>query len=232
VSDTKNPAANYVDLGLDYKGGPSYPFFVSGKSNQDGDNINFGLTVTLNKSTNAMGVKLVATSSGTDKGTMNADFTIKPSNTPVSVKAPTGSITLAQALDKLGLGDVLQTVSQYSTGQNQAKDAKRQADIMSLQTQLEAYFTQTGNYPTLSEMNDASWLKGNMSSLDINGTMMDPDGSTAKLAAKPAPKVYAYQPTDDSGSADACAAAASQCTKYTLTATLSDGSTDVVQNLD
>jgi hypothetical protein len=155
----------------------------------------------------------------------------------VSITAPTGAKPAVQVLTELqaALGgpesgvDLTQLLNVGGGTQTKAKDSKRQTDMSSLQTQLEAYFSMNGNYPSLSQMNDANWVKTNMSSLDTNA-LQDPDGSSTKLVATPAKNFYAYQPTTATGGS--CESKPTSCTKYTLTATLSDGTTSVKANLD
>jgi len=97
-------------------------------------------------------------------------------------------------------------------------DSKRESDITSLQTQLEAFFSQNGYYPTLASLNDPSWRSANMPSLD-DTALMDPNGASSTLVSSPQADVYAYQPIpvgcDNAGHG--------QCQNYTLTATLESG---------
>src|ERR1039458_8334645 len=109
----------------------------------------------------------------------------------------------------------------YSGIQSTARNSKRQVDIQSLQTQLEAYFSQNGYYPSLNDVNTASWRSTNMSSLDASA-MVDPlsscDPSTAScLVATPQANAYAYSVSDTNGKS--CENDDTQCAEYTLTAT-------------
>jgi hypothetical protein len=97
----------------------------------------------------------------------------------------------------------------------------RQTDIQALQTQLEAYFSQNGFYPSLSDMNSADWRSVYMKSLDPT-TLVDPLSScnpatTECLLTAPAAKAYSYQVQDSQG--NDCENDDMQCAKYTLTAT-------------
>ena len=56
----------------------------------------------------------------------------------------------------------LLVITTYSGIQAKARNSKRQTDIQSIQTQLEAFFSQNGYYPSLGNMNDSSWLSSNM----------------------------------------------------------------------
>src|ERR1700742_1193803 len=71
----------------------------------------------------------------------------------------------------------LLVITTYSGIQAKARNAKRQTDLQSVQTQLEAFFSQNGYYPSLGDMNDTSWLNTNMKSLDQNA-LIDPSNPT------------------------------------------------------
>ena len=177
----------------------------------------------------------IANNSGDPKSGTSISTTITLNYGKVSITAPRNAEPAVQVLTSIqstlgGSGiDLTQLLSSATGTQSQAKDTKRQTDILSLQTQLEAYFSQNGNYPSLSEMNNAGWRQAHMSSLDSNA-MQDPDGASTSLAATPRAKVYAYQVRDSKGAS--CEADATQCAKYTLTATFSTGKTYTKQNLD
>lgn len=113
-------------------------------------------------------------------------------------------------------------ITTYGGIQSKARDAKRQSDMGSLQTQIEAFYTQNGYYPSNADMNNQTWLNTNMHSLYLNpSVMIDPSapaGTAPSLALAPAPKVYAYQPLNSSGTS--CEAQDTTCSQYTLTATL------------
>jgi hypothetical protein len=161
---------------------------------------------------------------------------LEPTNEKVKLTKPTNTKTLAQVLSELGLGDFYQEFLTSSSGaQTTAKDSKRQSDIASIQTQLEAFFAENGYYPSLKDMNSASWLSANMKTLDVTA-LNDPSSTsqTHQLASQPGAGVYAYQPTNSSGGS--CEASDKTCAKYTLTATLEQpvngASTIVKTNLD
>ncbi len=228
-----NPAENFVDVGLDYKGGSEYPFFISGQSKQDKDLTTALLTTTVNTKTNSVDLKLNVKTGSSEGGTLTSQFTFKPTNNIVKIDKPAGAKQLSEVLKDLGLGDVLGAYSQptapaaagaagggvYGGIQSKARNSKRQSDISSLQTQLEAYFSQNGNYPSLTDMNSPSWLVAHMKSLDQN-SLVDPSSPTQskKLLVAPAPNAYAYSVTNAAGKS--CESKDTDCTKYTLTATL------------
>jgi prepilin-type N-terminal cleavage/methylation domain-containing protein len=137
----------------------------------------------------------------------------------------------------------LLVITTYSGIQQKARNAKRQTDVASLQTQIEAYYQTAGFYPNLTDINSATWRATNMKSLDVNA-LIDPSSScnpasASCLAATPAAKTYAFAATDASGAACDGAVgsgADATCAKYTLTGTfegqVNNQSTVVKTNLD
>ena len=129
----------------------------------------------------------------------------------------------------------LLVITTYSGIQQKARNSKRQSDVAAVQTQLEAFYQQGGYYPSLADMNSASWLSSNMKSLDQNA-LIDPSNPTQSktLVASPTAKSYSYAVTDASG--ESCEATDTNCAKYTLTATyegtVNGQSTTSKSNLD
>jgi prepilin-type N-terminal cleavage/methylation domain-containing protein len=129
-------------------------------------------------------------------------------------------------------------VSTYSGIQVKDRNDKRQTDVQAVQTNLEAFYSQNGYYPSLNEINSVSWRDKNLPNLNASD-MIDPaatnqNSADARLAASPKTDVYSYQVTDSNG--NSCESAPMNCAKYTLTATY-DGTvngqkTYVKQNLD
>jgi general secretion pathway protein G len=121
--------------------------------------------------------------------------------------------------------------------QQKSRNTERQTDIQMIQSKLEAFYSQNGYYPSLTNMNTLSWRKTNLPALN-SSYLIDPSSyetaNTVQLAASPGPKVYSYQVTDSNG--NSCESDDTNCAKYTLTATYEgkvDGSkTYQKQNLD
>jgi prepilin-type N-terminal cleavage/methylation domain-containing protein len=124
----------------------------------------------------------------------------------------------------------LLVITTYSGIQAKARNSKRQTDIQAIQTQLEAFFSENGYYPSNHDMNegtdattnaDSTYVASHMKSLDQEA-LTDPSNSagTRNLLATPdaTKHQYAYAVTDSSDSADACDTTDTTCAKYTLTA--------------
>ncbi len=129
----------------------------------------------------------------------------------------------------------LLVITTYSGIQAKARNSKRSTDVSTIQTQLEAFYSQNGYYPSLTDINSASWLSTNMKSLDT-GALIDPSNATQSktLLAAPALKSYAYAVKDSSGAS--CEATDTNCATYALTAsyegTVNGAATVVKNNLD
>lgn len=152
----------------------------------------------------------------------------------ISLKKSNKGFTIVELLIVIVVIGILAllVVTTYSGIQQKARNSKRSADVAAIQTQLEAFFQQSGYYPSLTDMNTASWLSTNLKSLDT-AALKDPSNpnNSTQLVAVAAPKSYAYVVTDASG--NSCEATDTNCAKYTLTATYEgtvNGSGVVVKN--
>lgn len=127
---------------------------------------------------------------------------------------------------------ILLTVVAVTYGGVQAKNRnnQREADINTLQGELETYYAQTSVYPTVADLNNSAWLTKNMPDLSP-GTMRDPHWSNKVAACTAAghstvigsiaANCYTYQPVATDGSS--CDNVKNPCAHYTLTATLEGG---------
>jgi prepilin-type N-terminal cleavage/methylation domain-containing protein len=155
----------------------------------------------------------------------------------ISLKKRNQGFTIVELLIVIVVIGILAllVITTYSGIQAKARNAKRQTDIQSLQTQLEAFFSQNGYYPSLTDMNSSTWLATNMKSLDQNA-LIDPSSPTQSktLASSPTAKQYSYAVTDSSGAS--CEATDTNCAQYTLTAeyegTVNGSTTYTKSNLD
>ncbi|HXE09871.1 MAG TPA: hypothetical protein VN554_00415, partial [Verrucomicrobiae bacterium] len=99
-----NPASNYVDVGLDYKGGDNFPFFIRAKSDTGGDNTTYDFGATVNTKTAKIDFKADVKATGTDAGTFTADFNLQPSTSTINIEKPAGAKPIDQVLSDLGFG--------------------------------------------------------------------------------------------------------------------------------
>jgi len=118
-------------------------------------------------------------------------------------------------------------VTTYNGIQQKARDTERKTDINALHGQIEAYQAQNGKYPTLGNMNDATFRQNNLKGLD-SAALQDPKGTSAALCGTSTADCYIYA-TTPSGCDNATNG---DCTGYTLTATLEAGGTYQKQSLN
>jgi hypothetical protein len=234
-TDSKNKNS-YTDISQDYQGGDEFPFSIATHSQSSVDNNDISSSGNSKTSTSDGLVKMKLnmktntftldanfedkSGSSDDKGTFS--LTIAPSEQKVKVDKPTNAKTIIQLMNDLGFGDLVSDTA--SGNQAAAKDAERKTDINALRSQLEVYYTENGSYPTLANLNDANWRKTNMKSFD-ESALKDPDGSQSKLATAPTAKVYSYQPTP-------AGCNGTNCSGYTLAATLDNGTAYTKQSLN
>jgi type II secretory pathway pseudopilin PulG len=119
------------------------------------------------------------------------------------------------------------------------RNGQRQDEIDALRSQLETFYAGNDKYPTLADINNASWrgkymprLQGNL----LNDPRWDKNkkdctvGGQSILAGQPTPNCYSYQVTTSDGSA--CDNAKTICAHYALTATLEGGERYVKSSLN
>lgn len=153
----------------------------------------------------------------------------------------TDGFTIIELLVVVIIVGILATLVATTYGGVQAKNrnSDREASLDTLQAQLETYYAQYSKYPTLANINDASWRKANMKDLaasnmqdprwDKDNTHCNTNGSAA-LSSTPASNCFAYQVTTSEGAA--CNNVETVCTQYTLTAQLEGGDKYVKSSLN
>jgi type II secretory pathway pseudopilin PulG len=145
--------------------------------------------------------------------------TIKPYIFSDSSSTYNSPVTSSSALSLFGT---------YSGVQSKARDTERSTDLKTLQSQLEAYFAMNNSYPTLADLNDASWVSQNMKGMDIE-TLRDPQGNNAKLVSTPTKNAYSYEVTDQNGKD---CTVDTGCTQYKITAEQETGDPLVYNSLN
>jgi prepilin-type N-terminal cleavage/methylation domain-containing protein len=126
----------------------------------------------------------------------------------------------------------LLVLNTYNGVQQKARDTKRKTDINAIDGQMEAYQASNAKYPTLANLNDATFRSANLKGLDPNA-LVDPKSSCnpatgSCVVGTPSANAYSYAPTPagcDNG-------AGGDCTSFVLTATLESSGTYVKNSLN
>ena len=124
----------------------------------------------------------------------------------------------------------------YSGVQAGNRDKERQADIETLQSQLEIYYAVNNKYPSVAEINTPDWRAANMVNLKEE-TLKDPQwSSNGSCAQADKPILAAGEPcyTSEVLAADgaACNNTTAICARYTISATLENNQAFVKASLN
>ena len=149
----------------------------------------------------------------------------------ISLKSKQQGFTIVELLIVIVVIGILAAlvITTFTGIQKKARDTERTTDIKAMHGQVEAYYAQNGNYPTLAHMNDSGWRGTNMKGLDAEA-LKDPKGAAQTLVGAAAANAYSYAvgPADCVDGTDA----GTGCATYTLTATLEGGGTFAKSNLN
>src|SRR5215217_495430 len=87
---------------------------------------------------------------------------------PKAWKARSSGFTIAELLIVIVVIGILATlvIVTFAGIQQKGRDSQRKTDINAVQSHVEAYYAQTGSYPALSMINDATWRATNTKGLD------------------------------------------------------------------
>lgn len=153
----------------------------------------------------------------------------------VSLKKQKG-FTLVELLIVIIIIGILATlvIVTFTGIQAKARDSKRQTDIEAVDTQIEAYYAETGHYPSYANLDSLTWVKANLKGLDPSA-LLDPKATaptgdaTGIASGTGGATSYGYKVTQSDGTT-ACETDATTCASFTLTATLEAGGTFTKQS--
>lgn len=106
----------------------------------------------------------------------------------------------------------------YNGIQQKARDTERKTDIKAVQGHLEAYWADNAKYPTLTDVNDATFRTTNFKGLDLSAFADPKNAGSQQLCGSPSAYCYGYQVTPAG-----CDNSTTDCTNYVLTADLESG---------
>jgi prepilin-type N-terminal cleavage/methylation domain-containing protein len=146
----------------------------------------------------------------------------------ISLKKRSQGFTIVELLIVIVVIGILATlvIVTFTGIQQKARNSQRQTDINALDSHIEAYYAQTGSYPSFTVLTSSGWIAANMKGLDPEA-LVDPKGGSLKSGASAADQ-YGY---DAKAGGAACTdtgsgtTATSNCDSFTLTATLEGGGT-------
>jgi len=152
----------------------------------------------------------------------------------ISLKSKQQGFTIVELLIVIVVIGILAAlvITTFTGIQKKARDTERTTDIKAIHGQVEAYYAQNGNYPTLAHMNDGAadgFRATNMKGLDAEA-LKDPKGAAQTLVGAVAANAYSYD-VGPGGCVDGIDAGTG-CATYTLTATLEGGGTFAKSNLN
>ncbi len=104
---SNNPAENFVDIGLNYKGGSVYPFFINAQSKSGKTTYSYSVVASLNSQANAVNVALNFGSSTDKTINMHASLTVEPTTSQLHLTAPANAMPITTVLTNLGFGQYL-----------------------------------------------------------------------------------------------------------------------------
>lgn len=97
--------------------------------------------------------------------------------------------------------------------QQKGRNSQRQTDINAIQSQVEAFFAQHGFYPTLADLQDATFVSTYLKGLPADA-LKDPKGPTVNITGTSDADQYSYVASGPTGGTVTC----SNTTATTITA--------------
>lgn len=149
-----------------------------------------------------------------------------------SLQKKTKGFTLVELLVVIVIIAILATlvIVVVAGATKRARDNQRQTDVAAIESVLQAYYADNGNYPTLANLQDPTWVKTNLKGLDPD-SLVDPKTPAADVTSSATGILgtanathYGYAVTPSG-----CDNSTTPCDNFTLTANLENSSDPFVK---
>ncbi len=146
----------------------------------------------------------------------------------ISLKRKQSGFTIVELLIVIVVIGILAAIviTTFTGVQKKGRDADRKSDINSIYSQVEVYFAENAKYPSLAQLNNATFRSASLKGLS-NDALADPSnaGTVAVTGTTPAANSgtfqYAYVVTATGGGAcDNGASGDADCAVFTIAANL------------
>ncbi len=151
---------------------------------------------------------------------------------PKASKASSSGFTIVELLIVIVVIGILATlvIVTFSGIQQKGRNSQRQTDINAVASHVEAYYAETGTYPTAAMINDSAFRAAKMKGLDPEALKDPKAGTNNDIGDVTADAdTYGYVATAGANPCPAAtgtgAAMVSTCDGFTLTAQLEGGTT-------
>lgn len=151
----------------------------------------------------------------------------------VSLKNKAKGFTIVELLIVIVVIGILATlvIVTFTGIQQKARDSKRKTDLNALDSHAEAYYASNGYYPTLKDLQTASFLSTSLKGFDPSA-LTDPKGGA--ISGTTSATNYSYVAAASSTSTASCdntvaSSSTNACDSFTATATLEGTTTPYVK---
>ena len=144
----------------------------------------------------------------------------------ISLKKRQSGFTIVELLIVIVVIGILATlvIVTFTGIQQKARNSQRQTDVNAINSQLAAFYTEKGYYPTVTDLQTSSFLSANMKGLDPESLRDPKQGPSATISGSSVAAgtyQYSYVPTNCTNTA--VSSDTNACDGYTLTAHLESG---------